>query len=167
MRTIFLCAFALLLTACACQKKIPKLTTAGANKVYCLINGQKYESMTDLFAPGVTVSIYPLFSPPEMYISSNLYKKNSPDYGISIHIKPFHGIGKYDHANASLYFTFHESFADGKSYDSFKYGNIGEVEVIHYDERNGIVSGRFNFEIIENEKTIYKIENGTFDVKRK
>ena len=171
MKTIILCAVALLLTAGACQKKIPKLTTTGANKVYCLINGQRYESMTDLFAPGVNEyinTLNPAF-PKSLNITGNLYKinVNDMDYKIHINIDHFEGVGNYSLKESGNHVTLVKFKQHGNEYRTSSYGNIGIIEVVYYDEANGVASGRFNFEIIKNEKVIYKVENGTFDVKRK
>lgn len=149
---------------------LPEATRTGANTFGCLVNGE-------LFKP---IRYGPTQLHSEIYYKDNVYYfgigSNSKDqsYSISIQGNQLESIGEGtyilgDQTDGSFYGHFTKSIIeDGVLTNILSFNTTGEnpgtLTITRYDPENFIVSGTFEFTVIDQNGEEIHITDGRFDV---
>ncbi len=164
--------FILILLAASCSKKevcesaecLPSLTTEGKGTIACLINGKAFQ-------PGGSQLSGPTQQASYDYVEGRYY------FGLS---------ANYRKANESIRIYLGDNIieegetfslmarGESSNYGEYKNGLVrnftselhtGEITFIKFDNINGIVSGTFWFDAVNEDGEVTEIREGRFDMK--
>lgn len=164
MKTLKISLLLLTFFLAACKKeKLTKETQIGANTFSCKINGKVYVAKNELFSKGITVLLLKgrLLDTHDLGIEIVLYNGDKSDYTIDVDLFNMISPATYiiDNVNSRA------GMFDRKTND-YK-ANKGQIIITKFDQINRIISGRFEFNMV-NEKDnshILSITEGRFDLK--
>ncbi len=160
--------------AVACSKKdicdnpidcLPPATQTGAGTIGCLINGQPFSPGGSQFSGPTQQANYNTDLEGELYFSLiAINKKTNKAIGINISGMEINQGETYD-------LRYDEEISKLVIYDSgfsiyeTGYSHTGEITFFKFDDINGIVSGTFWFDAINEEGEVVEIREGRFDMK--
>ena len=143
--------------------QLPPATQIGAQTFGCLINGEAF--IPDVFGSGAPKAFYQFVDGAYTFVISSSSGGGTSFVGI--------GIGGIDvqQLNETTYNLIEESSGNTfgkmvKVLDAYttSVNNPGLLNITNFDDVNGIISGTFEFTVLDNEGKEIKITDGRFDM---
>ncbi|WP_155827830.1 DUF6252 family protein [Gillisia sp. JM1] len=171
---IYSILLSLLMIVTSCSKEdncdnpvdcLPPETQSGVGTFGCLVNGEIFKPGGSQFSGPTQQANYNIDLEGELFFSLIAINNNS-NKAIGINISGIEIIEgdaydlRYDEQNSKLviYDSGSSTYETGRDYS-------GEIEFTKFDDINGIISGKFWFDAINEKGEIVEIREGRFDMK--
>ncbi len=163
----------LIFLAFSCSKKdncdnpvdcLPPMTKTGEGTIGCLINGEVFKPGGSQFSGPTQQVSYDFVNGGYSFGLSANNRNSNENLRIFIRNQVIKENGKYilktDEENSNVA-EYENNFVSYKTDEI----NSGEIKFINFDDINGIVSGTFWFDAINEEGEVVEIREGRFDMK--